>query len=317
MDRTVVVAPSAELVELAASATAYAVESLARNTLRAYESDWRGFVAWCRSHGLEPLCAEEATVVLYLTESADMGKKVSTVGRRLAAISHFQRLEGCEAPTDSAAVRTTLRGIRRRRGAPQNRKAPLVVEELRRVVMPLPDDLRGARDRAILTVGFGAARRRAEIVALDVSDLTFVEDGLTVLVRRSKTDQEGVGFVVGVPFGSVASTCPVLALRRWLDLAGITAGPVFRSINIKNVLGPRLSDRAVAEIIKKRVAAVGLDPERYSGHSLRAGLATSAAKAGKTERSIMKQTGHESPTMLRRYIRIAELFTDNAADGVL
>lgn len=208
VDRTIVVAPSAELVELAASATAYAVESLARNTLKAYQSDWRGFVAWCRGHGLEPLCAEEATVVLYLTESADTGKKVSTVSRRLAAISHFQRLEGCEAPTNSTTVRTTLRGIRRRRGAPQDRKAPLVVEELRRVVTPLPDDLRGARDRAILCVGFGAARRRAEMVALDVADLTFVEGGLTVLVRRSKTDQEGVGFVVGVPFGSAASTCP-------------------------------------------------------------------------------------------------------------
>jgi integrase len=316
VDKSIVVPPTSELVELAESATEYAVAAQAKNTRRAYEGDWRGFVAWCGKHGLEPLCAEEATVLLYLTESADTGRKASTIGRRLAGITYFQRLNGCDAPTDSPAVRTLMRGIRRRLGTAPDQKAPLVVEELRRVVEVIPDDLRGKRDRSILCTGVGGARRRSELVDIDVRDLTFKAEGLEVFIRSSKTDQEGQGDVVGIPFGANPATCPVRAMRAWLDASGITEGAIFRSITRSGVMGGRLSDRGISEVVKRRVAAAGLDPDRYAGHSLRSGLATSAARAGKSERAIMRQTGHKSPAMVRRYIRLADVFQDNAAAGI-
>jgi integrase len=180
----------------------------------------------------------------------------------------------------------------------------------------LPGSLLGLRDRALLTLGFAGAFRRSELVALDVTDISFTADGLEVALRRSKTDQEAAGRKVGIPYGSLRITCPVRALRAWLDAAVITEGAVFRSVNRWSALGDRLSDKAVALVVKRHAATIGLDATKFAGHSQRAGLATSAAKAGKSERAIMNQTGHRSAAMVRRYIRDASLFSDNAAAGI-
>jgi integrase len=181
----------------------------------------------------------------------------------------------------------------------------------------LPNTRVGLRDRALLLLGFAGAFRRSELVGLDVADLEFARAGVIVTLRKSKTDQEGRSRRLGIPFGSSEQTCPVRSVQAWLEAARISEGPVFRSLDrFQQVQGARLSDKAVALIIKRRAKAVGLDPARYAGHSLRAGLATSAAAAGASERVIMSQTGHRSADMVRRYIRDGSLFTSNPAGMV-
>ena len=171
----------------------------------------------------------------------------------------------------------------------------------------------GLRDRALILLGFAGAFRRAEIVSLDVGDLGFNRDGLTVTLRRSKTDQQGQGRKIGIPYGSNPETCPVRTLQAWLEEGGVTEGPLFRSLNRHGALQGRLSPVGVARVVKKLAERAGLDPAKYAGHSLRAGHATSAAASGASERSIMNQTGHRSVQMVRRYIREGSLFRENSA----
>jgi integrase len=243
--------------------------------------------------------------------------KPSTLTRRLSAISQAHQLAGLESPTHDMKVRTLMAGIRRAKGMAPSAKHPLRTEELRRMLRRLPNSFQGLRDRALLLVGFAAALRRSELVALNVEDLAFSADGLVVSQRRSKTDQEGQGRQIGVPFGAHSETCPVRSAQAWVEFLDETSGPLFRPIDRHNHVSPRrLSDRAVALILKRAAARVDLDPAGLAGHSLRAGLATSAAAAGVPERIIMAQTGHRSLPALRRYIREGSLFRENAAGKV-
>ncbi len=306
------------LAELVKSANGYASASRADNTRRAYRADWAAFVAWCDVNALASLPAAPEAVALYLAHLADAGRKVATIARALAAISQAHRLASLPSPRSTARVGDTMRGIRRRLGVAQTAKAPLLAEHVRAVVAEVPAGLLGARDRALLVLGFAGGFRRSELVGLDVADLAFTAEGLEVTIRRSKTDQEGAGRKLGVPYSAAPATCPVRAVRAWLDASSIAEGPAFRPVNRHGQVGAeRLSDRAVALVVKRYATAAGLDATRFAGHSLRAGLATSAAKAGKSERAIMAQTGHRSSAMVRRYIRDAELFSDNAAAGLL
>ena len=294
---------------------AYVQAAKAVSTRRAYAADWRDFSSWCARRQLPALPATPETIALYLSESADT-LKVATLGRRLAAIAKAHQAGGYESPCAMrhAIVSETWKGIRRAHGVAQNAKAPVLVRDLRAMLDELPGGLIGLRDRALLLVGFAGAFRRSELVCLDVEDLAFTSDGLVVTMRRSKTDQEGAGRKVGVPYGSRPDTCPVRALRAWLEASGIAAGPVFRSVNRHGRLQPgRLSSKAVALVVKRYAGAAEMDASQYAGHSLRAGLATSAAIAGASERAIMTQTGHRSAAMVRRYIRDGSLFRENAA----
>jgi len=287
-------------------------------TLRAYRADWGDFESWCWAHGLTCLPAVPETVALYLAERAIV-LKPATLTRRLAAIAKAHAATGHESPASlrHATVSEVLKGIRRTKGTAQTRKAPLLVNQLRTAVAGGREDLLGMRDRALLLVGFAGAFRRSELVALDVADVAFTDDGLVIMIRRSKTDQHGEGRKIGIPFGSKALTCPVRVLRAWLDAAGIIGGSLFRAVNRHGKSGTKqLSDRAVAIVVKRAAGVAGLDPEVFAGHSLRSGLATSAATAGASERSIMDQTGHRSVQMVRRYIRDGSLFRDNAAGQV-
>ncbi len=213
------------------------------------------------------------------------------------------------------AVAAVWHGIRRTHGVSQTQKAPLCVPDLRRITATLPDKLIGLRDRALLLIGFAGAFRRSELVGLNVEDIEFTTDGLVVTLRRSKTDQDGQGRKLGIPYGSNHDTCPVRSLRAWIEASGIETGPLFCHINRHGQIQPgRLSGTAVALIVKRHAGAAGLvDSAKYAGHSLRAGLATAAAIAGASERSIMNQTGHRSANMVRRYVRDASLFRENAA----
>lgn len=304
----------AHLQEVVERAKEYARQAKAENTLRAYRSDWTHFEEWCSRQGLAPLPAAPATVALYITALAEAGRTVSTIRRRLASISAVHQAAGHQSPTQDMQVKTIWAGIRRAKGTAQRQVAPVVTEHLRAIVGALQlDTLAGLRDRALLLVGFIGAFRRSELVGLNVEDLTPTAEGFVVTLRRSKTDQEGEGETKAIPYGANAETCPARALRAWLDAAGITSGPVFRAVNRHGqVSARRLSDRAVALIVKRSVEAVGLDASRFSGHSLRAGFATAAARAGASERDIARVTHHKSDRVLRRYIRDAQVF-DNAA----
>jgi site-specific recombinase XerD len=287
--------------------------SKAENTLRGYQSDWREFCSWCEGQNLRPLPASPESVAAYVADCASR-LNVGSIQRRINAIAEAHKAIGSDSPTHHAMVTNTMKGIRRTRGAAPAQKAPALTEDIRAMVDASDDGMIGARDRALVLLGFAGAFRRSELVGLDVEDCTFGKDGLTITLRRSKTDQVGMGRKVGIPYGSNPETCPVRVVQCWIEQAGITAGPMFRSINRHGRIQPgRLSGVDVARVVKKLAQREGLDPAKYAGHSLRAGHATSAAIAGASERSIMNQTGHRSVQMVRRYIRDGSLFRENSA----
>jgi integrase len=305
------------LASLADQARAYATAAHAPNTRRAYRSDWRHFAAWCAAAGAEPLPAQPAAVALYLTQMAHTAA-YATIQRRLAAISQAHRMSRLPVPAQDESVRLVMAGIRRRLGiAHAKAKRPVRVDELRLILGAVPDTLPGRRDRALLLVGFVGAFRRSELVGIDVAHIERAPAGLIVTLPRRKNDQDGRGTKVALPHSSAAGVCPVRALDAWLEASGITAGPVFRSCEHGRARDGRLSGTAVSSILKRYCVAVGLDPAAYSAHSLRSGLVTSAAAAGKPERAIQQQTGHKSLLVMRRYIRDGELFRNNCAAGLL
>jgi site-specific recombinase XerD len=309
-------AVSAELALLADDARSYIDSAKAAATVRGYRSDWRQFSSWCDERGLEALPAAPETVALYLTAHAGV-RATATLQRHLTSISQAHQAVGHETPTTAPIVRQTWRGIRRTFGTASVGKAPARTAEIRSMVSTLDDRPISVRDRALLLVGFAGAFRRSELVALDVDDLAHTADGMVVTIRRSKTDQEGAGEQIGIPYGSDPATCPVRACRAWLELAGMDDGPVFRPVSRHDVIASRrLGDRAVAEVVKRCAAAAGLDPRQFAGHSLRAGLITSAAEAGVAERDIMRQSRHKSVPVMRRYIRGATVWQANAAAAV-
>ena len=299
-------------------ARAYADRSRAASTLRAYAADWRDFSAWCAGHRLPVLPAAPETVALYLAARAATGRyTVATLQRRLSAIAQAHKEAGADSPTRLPPVPRVWAGIRRAHGAAPVAKAPLLTADVRAMVEHLPDGLLGLRDRALLLVGFAGGFRRSELVAFNMEDAAFTRDGLVLTLRRAKTGQEGQGRPVGIPYGGRPLTCPVRALEDWLRAAAIADGPLFRAVDRHgNVASRGLCDRTVARVVQRAAAAAGLDPARYAGHSLRAGLATAAAQAGVSERAILAQTGHRAFTMVRRSIREGSLFRDNAAAAV-
>ena len=298
--------------------------SKSENTLRGYQSDWRAFCAWCEVHRVCPLPATAETVAAFIAESAGR-LKVGSVQRRLNAIAEAHKAVGLESPTHSAIVANTMKGIRRTKGTAPAQKAATLIDDIRAMVDATDAGLIGLRDRALILLGFAGAFRRSELVELRVDDCVFGKDGLTVTLRRSKTDQAGAGRKIGIPYGSNPETCPVRNLNEWTEQAGIErtggpgalsapGGPLFRSINRHGqVQQGGLSGIDVARVVKKLATRAGLDAAKYAGHSLRAGHATSAAIAGASERSIMNQTGHRSVQMVRRYIRDGSLFRENSA----
>jgi site-specific recombinase XerD len=288
--------------------------SKADSTVRGYRTDWNHFRTWCDEKSTESLPAAPEQVAAYIAECAAW-LSTGSIQRRLNAIAEAHKAMDLESPTLAGVVRNTMKGIRRTLGtAPTRQKEAAVTAEISTMVGKARSGLIGNRDRALILIGFAGAFRRSELVGIDVADLDFGADGVTVNLRRSKTDQEGLGRKIGIPYGRHATTCPVRALQVWLEQAEITAGAVFRGVNRHGrVQLGRLSPIDVARCVKKLAELAGLDPAKYAGHSLRAGHATSAAIEGASEREIMNQTGHRSVQMVRRYIRDANLFRGNSA----
>jgi site-specific recombinase XerD len=313
-DLPAVVLESDPLAPYLAEAQTYIRSSKAANTVKAYRSDWARFEDFCRGREVASLPAAPATVAAYLAEAART-LKANTVERRLTAISQAHQMAGFSNPVEDKLVRTVMAGIRRVKGTAQQGKEPLSPELLRQMFLNAGDDLRAQRDRALLLVGFAGALRRSELVGLRCEDIRFTEDGLIATIPKSKTDQEGEGQTVGIPYGTHPESCPVRALQAWLERSNITYGFLFTAIGRwgGEVTGKAICDHQLAKIIKRLAARAGLDAESFSGHSLRSGLATSAAEGGASERSIMDQTRHRSLKQVRRYIRRGSLFRDNAA----
>lgn len=299
------------------SARAFAAAARAPRTREAYAYQWRTFAAWCEAQGVVALPASVATVVRYLSERAKLHAwKPASIGLALVAMRAAHKAAGVDDATSHPAVAAVMKGIRRTLGTAPRRVAPVVVDELRAMVDALPDGLVAVRDRALLVVGMAGALRRSELVALDVSNVTETADGLVVVVRRSKTDQEGKTESIGLPYGSHAATCPVRAMRAWREASGVTDGALFRAVDRHGNVGERLGGAEVGRVVKRAAARAGLDAARYSGHSLRAGLATSAARAGRSDRAIMRQGRWSSRAMVDRYVREADLWRENAAAGI-
>jgi site-specific recombinase XerD len=303
----------ANLATLADQARAFAENARAANTTRAYESDLADFCAWARARELTCLPASAETVSLYVADLAPRVKP-ATIRRRLASISAYHKAAGYESPTSHGVVKAVATGVRRTLGVAQAQKDALSVDDLRRMIVVSGSSLLGVRDRALLLIGFAGALRRSEIVALTVEDVKFEHEGVSLTLRRSKTNQEGETEIVPVLYGSDPATCPVRNLRAWIDAAGITSGPIFREVyKARGTVGEvALSDRMVAVIVKRLAKRAGLDPEAVAGHSLRSGFATSAARAGASEAAIMRQTRHKSVTVARRYIRQGTRWEDHA-----
>lgn len=307
---------AARLEELGARASAYIDEAKAENTKRGYRSDWADFASWCEKYRRSSLPASADTVAYYLADrSQDL--KTSTLKRRLATIAEAHRAAGVESPTKHVQVKYVWAGICREKGVAQGHMKPTLTRHIREMISHLPDSLLGLRDRALILLGYAGAMRRSELVGLDVTDLAIADEGLVVIIKKSKTDQVGVGRKIGIPFGEHAETCPVKAIQAWLDHSGVDEGPLFRSVNKHgHVMETRLSDQVVADVVKRSLLAAGKSTRKYGAHSLRAGLITQAAMAGVSERAIQDQSGHKSLAVMRRYIRDGSLFRENAAAKV-
>jgi site-specific recombinase XerD len=293
------------------AARSFAMAEKSEATRRAYRSDFAIFTAWCIARGVADMPAAPETVKVFLASQAIGGTKSSTLGRRIAAIRYAHKLAGFDPPTNSEMVKVELRGIRRTIGAAPERKDAATADRVGDMLAMIPDTLPGIRDRALLLLGFAGAFRRSELVALMVTDLVETQGGLRVMIRKSKTDQEGAGQEIAIPSGGKLRA--VEAVKVWLAAAKIESGPVFRSINRGGrVLPDALTDRSVALIVKAYAEQAGLNPAVYAGHSLRSGFLTSAADAGATVFKMMEVSRHKSIDTLRGYVRRANLFRDHA-----
>ena len=291
--------------------------SKANNTVRAYKSDFRDFGLFCAQNGFKSLPSQPKIVSLYLTHLSTRDIKISTLKRRLVSIGVIHKLKGHYLDTKHPIIIENIMGIKRRKGSIQKGKKPLLISNLKQIINVIDEynheDIKKFRDRSIILIGFSGGFRRNEIVSLDYDDLDFVTEGLKINLKRSKTDQFGEGSVKGLPYFDNIQYCPVLSLKNWIEISKINSGPLFRRFSRGSKLSEnRLTDQTVALLIKKYLKLAGIDNKNYSGHSLRSGFATSAAESGAEERSIMAMTGHKSTEMVRRYIKEANLFKNNA-----
>ena len=295
--------------------------SKSQNTIRAYKSDFKDFELFCVKNGFKSMPSDSKIVSLYLTYLSTNEVKMSTLKRRLVSIGVIHRMKGHYLDTKHPSIIENIMGIKRRKGSIQKGKKPILISNLKNIINVIDqikdDDIKRSRDRTIILIGFSGGFRRNEIVSLDYDDLDFVNEGLKINLKKSKTDQFGEGSIKALPYFDNPNYCPVKSLQKWLNYSKIDNGPVFRRLNKGSKLTEnRLTDQTVAILIKKYLQLAGIDSKNYSGHSLRSGFATSAADSGAEERSIMAMTGHKSTEMVRRYIKEANLFKNNALNKI-
>ena len=295
--------------------------SKANNTFRAYKSDFRDFEIFCVQNGFKSLPSDPKIVSLYLTHLSTKDLKMSTLKRRLVSIGVIHRLKGHYLDNKHPSIIENVMGIKRRKGSNQEAKKPILISHLKAIINVIDQvdkaESKKLRDRTIILIGFSGGFRRNEIVSLNFEDLDFVPEGVKIHIRRSKTDQFGEGSIKALPYFDSSEYCPVISLKKWIKISKINSGPIFRRFSKGLKLSEkRLTDQTVALLIKEYLSIAGIDSKNYSGHSLRSGFATTAAESGAEERSIMAMTGHKSTEMVRRYIKEANLFKNNALNKV-
>ena len=282
--------------------------SKAKNTLRAYKADFNDFSIFCSKNGFNSIPTEPKILSLYLTHLSATSK-FSTLKRRIASISVVHKMKGHYLDTKHPVVMENLHGIRRAKGTKQTGKKPILINDLKFIINAIDEfnkiEKKRLRDKAILLIGFSGGFRRSELVEIEHDDVEFVSEGIKIFIKRSKTDQSGEGMVKAIPYFENKKFCPVTNLKKWIDYSNLKSGKIFN-----------ISDKSVALIIKKYASLSGLDPNKYGGHSLRSGFATSTAESGAEERNIMAMTGHKTTQMVRRYINEANLFKNNALNKI-
>ena len=294
--------------------------SKANNTLRAYKSDFKDFATFCAKHGFNSMPTEPKVVSLYLTHLSSKSK-ISTLRRRLVSIGVVHRIKGHYLDTKHPAIIENLMGIKRKKGSIQTGKKPILINHLKQIINVIDEQkiekIKKLRNKTLILIGFGGGFRRSELISIDYEDIDFVQEGVKITVRRSKTDQFGEGMIKGLPYFTSEKYCPVTNLKNWLTLSKIKSGPIFRRFAKGSILtSNRLTDQSVVLIIKDCLKSAGIENQNFSGHSLRSGFATVAAESGADERSIMAMTGHKTTQMVRRYIREANIFKNNALSKI-
>ena len=278
--------------------------SKANNTLRAYQSDFRDFSAFCAKNGFSSMPTQPKIIALYITHLSK-SSKFSTLKRRIASISVLHKLKGHYLDTKHPIIMENLHGIKRTLGSRQKTKKPILINDLKLIIKSIDEDK--IRDKALILIGFSGGFRRSELVNIQYDDIEFVTEGVKILIKRSKTDQSGEGSVKAIPYFENQEFCPVVALKNYVNkkFSNTNEGKIFN-----------ISDKSVALIIKRYAKKAGLDSSKYAGHSLRSGFATTAAEFGAEERNIMAMTGHKTTQMVRRYIQEANLFKNNALNKI-
>ena len=294
--------------------------SKANNTLRAYKSDFKDFGEFCAKHNLNSLPTEPKIVSLYLTYLSK-NSKISTLRRRLVSIGMVHKLKGYYLDTKHPIIVENLMGIRRVKGSIQKGKKPILINHLKLLIDAINDqkieEIKKLRDKSIILIGFSGGFRRTELISINYEDLEFVPEGLKIIIRRSKTDQFGEGMIKGLPYFSNEIYCPIHNLKRWLEISKIKSGAIFKRFAKGSTLtAKRLTDQSVVLLMKKYLNLAGIENKNFAGHSLRSGFATVAAESGADERSIMAMTGHKTTQMVRRYIKEANLFKNNALNNI-
>ena len=295
--------------------------SKANNTIRAYRSDFKDFSVFCAKNSLKTFPTDSKIVTLYLTYLSSKGAKFSTLKRRLVSLGVIHKLKGHYLDTKHPIIIENLMGIKRKIGSFQQGKKPILINQLKSIINVIDNEktkeIKKIRDKTLILIGFGGGFRRSELVSIDYNDVELVPEGVKIVIRRSKTDQFGEGMVKGLPYFSNQNYCPVLHLKKWLELSNIKSGPIFRRFSKSFKLSEnRLTDQSVALLLKNYLDVAGIENKNYSGHSLRSGFATVSAESGADERSIMAMTGHKTTQMVRRYIKEANLFKNNALNKI-
>ena len=282
--------------------------SKSSNTIRAYKSDFNDFSLFCSKNGFKSMPTQPKILSLYLTDLSSRSK-YSTLRRRLASISIIHKLKGYYIDNKHPIIMENLMGIKRVKGSNQKGKKPLLINDLKIVIKAIGQskekEIKKIRDKALLLIGFSGGFRRSELVNIENEDIEFVSEGVKIFIKRSKTDQSGEGMTKGIPYFNNNEFCPVIALKNWINILEKKQNKIFN-----------ISDKSVALILKKYANIAGLDSSKYAGHSLRSGFATSTAESGAEERTIMAMTGHKSTEMVRRYIKEANLFKNNALNKI-
>ena len=294
--------------------------SKASNTLRAYKSDFKDFETFCSKHQLNSLPTDPKIVSLYLTHLSK-NLKISTLRRRLVSISMVHKLKGYYLDTKHPIIIENLMGIKRVKGSIQKGKKPILISHLKLIINAINEnknqEIKKLRDKSIILIGFGGGFRRTELISLDYEDLEFVPEGLKIILKRSKTDQYGEGMTKGLPYFTNEIYCPVRNLKKWLEISKIKSGPIFRRFSKGlSLTNRRLTDQSVVLLMKEYLKLAGIENKNFAGHSLRSGFATVAAESGADERSIMAMTGHKTTQMVRRYIKEANIFKNNALNKI-